>query len=81
MRSKPTRKDPNKERIFSQRQNIQDFDYIKDHRGQVDGKNPKLSRIYPKILRMECVAGPVPRHPIRARGTHPPWGTPATARG
>ena len=42
MRSKPTRKDPNKERIFSQRQNIQDFDYIKAHRGQVDGKNPKL---------------------------------------
>ena len=38
------RKDPNKERIFSQRQNIQDFDYIKDHRGQVDGKNQKLSK-------------------------------------
>ena len=42
MRSKPMRKDPNKERIFSQRQNIQDFDYIQSHRGKVDGQNPKL---------------------------------------
>lgn len=39
MRSKPIRKNPNKERIFSQKQNIEDFDYIKGHRGKVDGEN------------------------------------------
>lgn len=44
MKSKPIRKNANKERIFSQRQNIEDFDYIKSHRGQVDGKNTKLSK-------------------------------------
>lgn len=44
MRSKPIRKNPNKERIFSQKQNIEDFDYIKDHRGKVDGENPKLAQ-------------------------------------
>jgi hypothetical protein len=38
MRSKPIRKNAHKERIFTQRQNIQDFDYTKSHRGQVDGK-------------------------------------------
>lgn len=42
MRKKQTRKNANKERIFSQRQNIQDFEYVKDHRGKVDGKNPGL---------------------------------------
>ena len=41
MRSKPMRKNANKERIFTQKQNAQDFDYIKSHRGEVDGKNPK----------------------------------------
>lgn len=42
MRSKPMRKNANKERIFSQRQNIEDFEYMKSHRGAVDGKNIKL---------------------------------------
>ena len=44
MRSKPNRKNAHKERIFTQRQNIQDFNYTQSHRGEVDGKNPKLSK-------------------------------------
>ena len=44
MRSKPMRKNANKERIFSQKQNIQDFDYMKEHREKVNGENPKLSK-------------------------------------
>lgn len=42
MRKKQTRKNANLERIFSQRQNIQDFEYTKEHRGKVDGENQQL---------------------------------------
>jgi len=42
MKSKPTRKNAHKDRIFTQRQNTQDFDYIQEHRGKVDGENPKI---------------------------------------
>lgn len=41
---KPIRKNAHKERIFTQRQNIQDFDYTKSHRGEVDGRNPTLAK-------------------------------------
>ena len=42
MKSKPNRKNAHKERIFTQRQNIQDFNYTQSHRGEVDGKNNEL---------------------------------------
>ncbi len=44
MKSKPMRKNAHKERIFTLSQNTKDFDYIKNHRGLVDGKNTKLSK-------------------------------------
>lgn len=55
MKSKPMRKNANKERIFSQRQNIQDFDYRRGHQGKVDGQNPDL--VKEKACRhwIECV--------------------------
>ena len=34
------------------------------------------TRTCPKIIRARYTAGPVPSHPIRARGTHPPVGNP-----
>lgn len=54
MRKKTIRKNANKERIFSQRQNIQDFDYVKDHRGKVDGKNPELPEKETCIPGLDC---------------------------
>lgn len=42
MRSKPIRKNAHKERLFSQRQNIQDFEYIKNHQMKVDGEFTNL---------------------------------------
>lgn len=43
MRAKPTRKNARKERIFSLRQNIQDFDYLKDYRAKGRNKRQKSS--------------------------------------
>ncbi len=42
MKSKPMRKNAHKDRIFTLRQNIQDFHYIRNHQEKVDGKNPKI---------------------------------------
>lgn len=42
MRHKPMRKNPNKERIVSIKQNVKDFDYIKSHRGEVGAKEAEL---------------------------------------
>ncbi len=39
---KPVRKDPDKERIFTLRQNTQDFVYIKEHQKHLDRQNPDI---------------------------------------
>lgn len=44
MRSKQSRKNAHKERIFTQQKNFEDFNYTKSHQHKIDGEDPKLKK-------------------------------------